>query len=82
LDNLDFLVCVAVDLCVVLVSFLSGRWPRFAPNPYRTSHRQNDAAAHFGELKGLRPMIETYPLEQAPEAYERMMIAHPARDNA
>ncbi len=27
----------------------------------------------FGELTGVRPMIETYPLEKAAEAYERMM---------
>src|SRR3989442_4275259 len=29
---------------------------------------------HFAELKGVRPMIETYPLERAGEAYARMMI--------
>ncbi len=28
---------------------------------------------HFAELTGVRPMIETYPLEQAAEAYARMM---------
>jgi D-arabinose 1-dehydrogenase-like Zn-dependent alcohol dehydrogenase len=28
---------------------------------------------HFAELTGVRPMIETYPLENADEAYERMM---------
>ena len=27
----------------------------------------------FAELTGVRPMIETYPLERAPEAYARMM---------
>jgi D-arabinose 1-dehydrogenase-like Zn-dependent alcohol dehydrogenase len=27
----------------------------------------------FAELSGVRPMIETYPLEKAGEAYERMM---------
>jgi D-arabinose 1-dehydrogenase-like Zn-dependent alcohol dehydrogenase len=27
----------------------------------------------FSELTGLRPMIETYPLEKAAEAYARMM---------
>ena len=27
----------------------------------------------FAELTGVRPMIETYPLEQAGEAYARMM---------
>jgi hypothetical protein len=26
----------------------------------------------FAELSGVRPMIETYPLEQAAEAYARM----------
>jgi hypothetical protein len=28
---------------------------------------------HFSELTGVRPMIETYPLEEAAEAYARMM---------
>ena len=28
---------------------------------------------HFAELTGVRPMIETYPLERAGEAYARMM---------
>jgi D-arabinose 1-dehydrogenase-like Zn-dependent alcohol dehydrogenase len=28
---------------------------------------------NFAELTGVRPMIETYPLERAAEAYERMM---------
>jgi D-arabinose 1-dehydrogenase-like Zn-dependent alcohol dehydrogenase len=30
----------------------------------------------FSELTGVRPMIETYPLEQAGEAYARMMSGH------
>jgi len=28
---------------------------------------------HFAEQTGVRPMIETYPLEKADEAYARMM---------
>ena len=28
---------------------------------------------HFPEVTGVRPMIETYPLEKAAEAYARMM---------
>lgn len=28
---------------------------------------------HFCELTGMRPMVETYPLEKAAEAYDRMM---------
>ena len=28
---------------------------------------------NFAALTGVKPMIETYPLEQAPEAYARMM---------
>jgi hypothetical protein len=28
---------------------------------------------HFAELSGVRPMIETFPLERAAEAYARMM---------
>ncbi len=28
---------------------------------------------HFAELTGVRPMVETYPLEKAAEAYARMM---------
>ena len=30
----------------------------------------------FAELTGVRPMIETYPLERAAEAYERMLSGH------
>jgi len=30
----------------------------------------------FAELTGVRPMIETYPLEKAAEAYARMMSGH------
>ncbi len=32
-----------------------------------------DDTLRFAELTGVRPMIETYPLEQAAEAYARMM---------
>ena len=28
---------------------------------------------NFAARTGVKPMIETYPLEQAPEAYARMM---------
>ena len=28
---------------------------------------------HFAELSGVRPMIETFPLERAVDAYARMM---------
>ena len=31
---------------------------------------------NFAELTGVRPMIETYPLEKAAEAYDRMMSGH------
>jgi D-arabinose 1-dehydrogenase-like Zn-dependent alcohol dehydrogenase len=30
----------------------------------------------FAELTGVRPMVETYPLEKAGEAYDRMMSGH------
>jgi len=30
----------------------------------------------FAELTGVRPMIETYPLDKAAEAYDRMMSGH------
>jgi D-arabinose 1-dehydrogenase-like Zn-dependent alcohol dehydrogenase len=30
----------------------------------------------FSELTGVRPMIETYPLEKVAEAYARMMSGH------
>ena len=33
----------------------------------------SDDALRFAALRGVRPMIETYPLEQAAEAYARMM---------
>jgi D-arabinose 1-dehydrogenase-like Zn-dependent alcohol dehydrogenase len=31
---------------------------------------------NFAELTGVRPMIETYPLQRAGEAYARMMSGH------
>jgi D-arabinose 1-dehydrogenase-like Zn-dependent alcohol dehydrogenase len=37
-----------------------------------TSADEEDTV-NFAELTGVRPMIETYPLEKAGEAYERMM---------
>jgi len=33
----------------------------------------SEETMNFAELTGVRPMIETYPLEKAAEAYERMM---------
>jgi D-arabinose 1-dehydrogenase-like Zn-dependent alcohol dehydrogenase len=33
----------------------------------------SEETLHFAELTGVRPMIETYPLEKAGEAYARMM---------
>ena len=33
----------------------------------------SDDARRFAELRGVRAMIETYPLEKAAEAYARMM---------
>jgi len=32
-----------------------------------------DDTLRFAELTGVRPMIETYPLEKAAEGYERML---------
>jgi propanol-preferring alcohol dehydrogenase len=32
-----------------------------------------DATLRFSVLSGVRPMIETMPLERAPEAYAKMM---------
>jgi D-arabinose 1-dehydrogenase-like Zn-dependent alcohol dehydrogenase len=40
--------------------------------PSGTSSDSEDTM-DFSVLSGIRPMIETYPLERAPEAYERMM---------
>ena len=34
---------------------------------------ESEDTLHFAELTGVRPMIETYPLEKAGEAYARMM---------
>src|SRR5262249_54825177 len=31
---------------------------------------------NFADLKGVRPMVETYPLERAAEAYARMLSGH------
>jgi D-arabinose 1-dehydrogenase-like Zn-dependent alcohol dehydrogenase len=34
--------------------------------------RDREEAFHFAELAGIRPLVEEFPLEKAPEAYERM----------
>lgn len=41
-------------------------WPGVRP-------ADSEDALRFAELRGVRAMIETYPLEKAPEAYARMM---------
>jgi D-arabinose 1-dehydrogenase-like Zn-dependent alcohol dehydrogenase len=48
--------------------------------PFRSIHGwaggtavDEEDTVNFAELTGVRPMIETYPLEKAAEAYERMM---------
>jgi D-arabinose 1-dehydrogenase-like Zn-dependent alcohol dehydrogenase len=41
-------------------------WPSGAP-------RDSEETLAFSVLAGVRPMIETYPLSRAPEAYARMM---------
>ena len=35
--------------------------------------KDSEAALNFSALTGVHPMIETYPLEQAAEAYEKMI---------
>jgi propanol-preferring alcohol dehydrogenase len=35
----------------------------------------NEQTLAFANLQDIRPLIETFPLEQAPEAYARMMRA-------
>jgi D-arabinose 1-dehydrogenase-like Zn-dependent alcohol dehydrogenase len=37
------------------------------------SPADSDDALRFAELRGVRAMIESYPLEEAAEAYARMM---------
>ena len=37
------------------------------------SNSKTPPAKHFAELTSVRPMVETYPLEKAAEAYARMM---------
>jgi len=36
----------------------------------------SEDTVHFSELTGVRPMIETYPLERAAEGYARMLSGH------
>jgi D-arabinose 1-dehydrogenase-like Zn-dependent alcohol dehydrogenase len=36
----------------------------------------SEETLRFSELTGVRPMIETYPLERAGKAYERMISGH------
>jgi D-arabinose 1-dehydrogenase-like Zn-dependent alcohol dehydrogenase len=40
---------------------------------YSGTPADSEDTLHFAELSGVRPMIETYPLEKVTEAYARMM---------
>lgn len=39
----------------------------------RGTPADSEDTLRFAELSGVRPMIETYPLERAAEAYARML---------
>lgn len=57
---------------VAAIDFLMG------PNTVKgtfTDIKELEAAIHFSILTNVRPMIEVFPLEQAREAYEKMMAA-------
>jgi D-arabinose 1-dehydrogenase-like Zn-dependent alcohol dehydrogenase len=45
--------------------------------PFKAGRREHQpiprTPLRFAELTGVRPMIETYPLEKAAEAYARML---------
>jgi D-arabinose 1-dehydrogenase-like Zn-dependent alcohol dehydrogenase len=43
---------------------------------YSGTATDSEDTLRFAEMTGVRPMIETYPLEKAAEAYERMMSGH------
>jgi D-arabinose 1-dehydrogenase-like Zn-dependent alcohol dehydrogenase len=57
---------------IVPIALLSGRsiagWPSGAA-------KDSEDTLNFSALSGVRPMIETFPLAKAAEAYERMMAA-------
>jgi D-arabinose 1-dehydrogenase-like Zn-dependent alcohol dehydrogenase len=61
--------------------FLGRRIPTSrAVTPWLKVHRRHpgtpadsEDTLRFAELTGVRPMIETYPLEKAAEAYARMI---------
>ena len=40
---------------------------------YSGTAADSEDTVRFAELSGVRPMIETFPLEKAAEAYARMM---------
>jgi len=54
-----------IQLITPLVRSLHG-WASGIPT-------DSEDTLNFAELTGIRPMIETYPLEKADEAYARMM---------
>lgn len=65
------IVAAATDpIPLVATDLLSGRsiagWPAGAA-------KDSEDAMNFAVLTGVRPMIETFPLERAAEAYERML---------
>jgi D-arabinose 1-dehydrogenase-like Zn-dependent alcohol dehydrogenase len=47
-------------------------WPAKTSEPSGTSIDSEDTLK-FSALTGVKPLIEKYPLDKAPEAYDRMM---------
>ncbi|MGG4499829.1 zinc-binding dehydrogenase [Paenibacillus polymyxa] len=55
------------------MDFLKG--PHTVRGSFTGQSKEIDAAVRFSVLTDVRPMIEVFPLEQASEAYEKMMSA-------
>jgi D-arabinose 1-dehydrogenase-like Zn-dependent alcohol dehydrogenase len=68
--KLVIVAAAAEPMPVVPVTLLSGRsisgWPA-------GTARESEDALSFSQLSGVRPMIETFPLAKAAEAYARML---------
>ena len=48
-------------------------WLKIRDDGLREYQRAPEDTLHFAELAAVRPMIETYPLEKAAEAFAQMM---------
>jgi D-arabinose 1-dehydrogenase-like Zn-dependent alcohol dehydrogenase len=67
------IMVVSLSVLASLAIAAQDRFTLKAANGAAGTPADSEDTLHFAELSGVRPTIETYPLEKAAEAYARMM---------